>query len=70
MWSQDDTNKRYATVTELVDERDLKSLDSNVVWVQVPSVAPWVTKLALQHSLIGEISSRLIEDVPCCVMWI
>ena len=40
MWSQDDTNKRYATVTELVDERDLKSLDSNVVWVQVPPVAP------------------------------
>jgi hypothetical protein len=29
-----------ADVAELVDARDLKSLDGNVVWVRVPPPAP------------------------------
>jgi hypothetical protein len=37
-----------ADVAELVDARDLKSLDGNVVWVRVPPPAPdW---LALSES--------------------
>jgi hypothetical protein len=31
-----------ADVAELVDARDLKSLDGNVVWVRVPPPAPKV----------------------------
>jgi hypothetical protein len=31
-----------ADVAELVDARDLKSLDGNVVWVRVPPPAPIV----------------------------
>jgi hypothetical protein len=31
-----------ADVAELVDARDLKSLDGNVVWVRVPPPAPEV----------------------------
>jgi hypothetical protein len=30
----------WADVAELVDARDLKSLDGNVVWVRVPPPAP------------------------------
>jgi hypothetical protein len=30
-------------VAELVDARDLKSLDGNVVWVRVPPPAPQAT---------------------------
>src|SRR5437870_546249 len=32
--------RQYADVAELVDARDLKSLDGNVVWVRVPPPAP------------------------------
>jgi hypothetical protein len=31
---------KVADVAELVDARDLKSLDGNVVWVRVPPPAP------------------------------
>ena len=31
---------KHADVAELVDARDLKSLDGNVVWVRVPPPAP------------------------------
>ena len=31
---------KTADVAELVDARDLKSLDGNVVWVRVPPPAP------------------------------
>src|SRR5690349_16734856 len=31
---------QHADVAELVDARDLKSLDGNVVWVRVPPPAP------------------------------
>ena len=30
----------HATVTESADETDLKSVGSNLVWVQIPPVAP------------------------------
>ena len=33
-------NINRADVAELVDARDLKSLDGNVVWVRVPPPAP------------------------------
>ena len=33
-----------ADVAELVDARDLKSLDGNVVWVRVPPPAPRFAK--------------------------
>jgi hypothetical protein len=33
-----------ADVAELVDARDLKSLDGNVVWVRVPPPAPEVSE--------------------------
>jgi hypothetical protein len=34
-----------ADVAELVDARDLKSLDGNVVWVRVPPPAPRIDSL-------------------------
>jgi hypothetical protein len=34
-----------ADVAELVDARDLKSLDGNVVWVRVPPPAPRTSRL-------------------------
>ncbi len=33
-----------ADVAELVDARDLKSLDGNVVWVRVPPPAPLISR--------------------------
>jgi hypothetical protein len=40
-----------ADVAELVDARDLKSLDGNVVWVRVPPPAPKVG--ATKHPITG-----------------
>src|SRR6202011_5568034 len=37
---------KVADVAELVDARDLKSLDGNVVWVRVPPPAPRIGKPA------------------------
>ena len=37
---------RNADVAELVDARDLKSLDGNVVWVRVPPPAPAFARFA------------------------
>jgi hypothetical protein len=39
-----------ADVAELVDARDLKSLDGNVVWVRVPPPAP-IPSQAMDSSL-------------------
>jgi hypothetical protein len=41
-----------ADVAELVDARDLKSLDGNVVWVRVPPPAP------LAHAIHRNRSAR------------
>ena len=41
-----------ADVAELVDARDLKSLDGNVVWVRVPPPAPIFTVADSFKSLI------------------
>src|ERR1700690_1904993 len=40
-----------ADVAELVDARDLKSLDGNVVWVRVPPPAPQITPSGLHRRL-------------------
>ena len=41
---------KVADVAELVDARDLKSLDGNVVWVRVPPPAPPPTRFATKIS--------------------
>ena len=38
-----------ADVAELVDARDLKSLDGNVVWVRVPPPAPKLPRHLIQQ---------------------
>jgi hypothetical protein len=44
-----------ADVAELVDARDLKSLDGNVVWVRLPPPAPgWMAEsFDIEDGLIG-----------------
>jgi hypothetical protein len=39
-WDEKAMQINKADVAELVDARDLKSLDGNVVWVRVPPPAP------------------------------
>src|ERR1700716_2468335 len=39
-WDEKAMGINWADVAELVDARDLKSLDGNVVWVRVPPPAP------------------------------
>ena len=39
-WDEKAIEIKHADVAELVDARDLKSLDGNVVWVRVPPPAP------------------------------
>ena len=39
-WDEKAKGINSADVAELVDARDLKSLDGNVVWVRVPPPAP------------------------------
>ena len=39
-WDEKAKGINNADVAELVDARDLKSLDGNVVWVRVPPPAP------------------------------
>ena len=39
-WNEKAMEINRADVAELVDARDLKSLDGNVVWVRVPPPAP------------------------------
>jgi hypothetical protein len=54
-----------ADVAELVDARDLKSLDGNVVWVRVPPPAPVVSIWAHheQPSMgFGGISAAICSD--------
>jgi hypothetical protein len=56
-WDEKAMEINRADVAELVDARDLKSLDGNVVWVRVPPPAP---------SQIRFLSARLVrlEPVP------
>jgi hypothetical protein len=54
-----------ADVAELVDARDLKSLDGNVVWVRVPPPAPEIgpTGLASEITSMPEFEETTIQ--PC-----
>ncbi len=66
---------KVADVAELVDARDLKSLDGNVVWVRVPppapkfckqtglQVSPHVTFDAFAYGATEQHGNR-ISDVP------
>jgi hypothetical protein len=56
-----------ADVAELVDARDLKSLDGNVVWVRVPPPAPRLTTSEVEMSgehddLFDENENEAAED--------
>ena len=54
-----------ADVAELVDARDLKSLDGNVVWVRVPPPAPSKIKDLLYNQDLG---TRFASSLcPLCV---
>jgi hypothetical protein len=43
---------KVADVAELVDARDLKSLDGNVVWVRLPPPAP-MAEAGIHHQTIN-----------------
>jgi hypothetical protein len=53
-----------ADVAELVDARDLKSLDGNVVWVRVPPPAPLVPSAHHEQPSMGfrGISTAICSD--------
>jgi hypothetical protein len=51
-----------ADVAELVDARDLKSLDGNVVWVRVPPPAPMADNDSGPETPFG--TRRRIQNQP------
>jgi hypothetical protein len=48
-WDEKAMAINRADVAELVDARDLKSLDGNVVWVRVPPPAPRQIIVVIQY---------------------
>jgi hypothetical protein len=52
-----------ADVAELVDARDLKSLDGNVVWVRVPPPAPRFALKATRGTATPGPSGRSVSGV-------
>ena len=54
---------RQADVAELVDARDLKSLDGNVVWVRLPPPAPRFALTALRVAQPSKPSGRSVSGV-------
>ena len=56
-----------ADVAELVDARDLKSLDGNVVWVRVPPPAPTAgaeRQMRQKWTRLGEAAKAIAEKMP------
>ena len=49
-----------ADVAELVDARDLKSLDGNVVWVRVPPPAPMANTLLSNRQFNLSLTAALL----------
>jgi hypothetical protein len=57
-----------ADVAELVDARDLKSLDGNVVWVRVPPPAPIGQRIPFDRRSGG--SHCIMHAIPERTFWI